>query len=150
MWFDKWLEERVIPEPNSGCWIWLKATDTAGYGMAKDYRTSRNDKAHRLVYRHLIGEIPHGICVCHHCDNRLCCNPDHLFLGTKRDNANDRDRKGRCKRNDGLFNGRHKLTPEEVLEIRLMPGSQQSIADRYGVSQVAISKIKLGKHWRNI
>jgi hypothetical protein len=149
--FDvSWLERRTIPEPNSGCWLWLGGCTGRGYGTSWDPFARRWAQAHRIAYRYLKGEIPDGMCVCHACDNPLCCNPDHLFLGTRFDNAQDRERKGRAKPRRGIFHGNAKLTEQQVLEIRAATGTQQSIANRYRVSANIISLIKHGKIWRSI
>jgi hypothetical protein len=78
------------------CWLWRAYTDKKGYGRCR--LNNRNGvKSHRAVYEILVGPIPDGLCVLHKCDVRNCVNPEHLFLGTHLDNAQDRDSKGRCR-----------------------------------------------------
>lgn len=83
----------------SGCWEWTKAKDKDGYGitsLGKQYLSSdkrKNIRAHRLFYELIKGPIPKGLWILHNCDNPYCINLNHLFLGTSKDNAQDRDRK---------------------------------------------------------
>jgi hypothetical protein len=80
--------------PESGCWIWLGAWDSDGYGKLGN--GGRNFIAvHRLFYAYYKGEIEDGKSVCHTCDTPCCINPEHLFLGTAQDNAVDREKKRR-------------------------------------------------------
>jgi hypothetical protein len=79
-----------------------------------------------------------------------CCNPDHLFLGTRGDNNRDRNQKGREGDRRGILNGRSKLTEQQVLEIRAATGTGQSIAAQYGVNQQMVSRIRLGQAWRHV
>lgn len=130
--------DKTEPEPNSGCWLWTGALKPEGYGtfnfQKKWYR------AHRLAWELEIGPIPDGLCVLHKCDVPSCVNPDHLFLGTKADNTADMCRKGR-------HVGNRKLTWEQVAEIRASSEPQQSLADRFGVSQPAVSAVRTGRSW---
>jgi len=96
------------------------------------------------------GEIPAGICVLHHCDNRACCNPDHLYLGTKLDNARDRVRRKREGDRRGEKNGRAKLTADDVRTIRSSKTNQCVLAADYGISQAMVSQIQRGVAWRHI
>lgn len=84
---------------DQGCWQWTKNKDRLGYGRLKISLGTRllfkTSSAHRFAWELIVGEIPEGMCVLHKCDNRACCNPDHLFLGTQQDNMQDMHKKGR-------------------------------------------------------
>jgi len=106
--------------------------------------------AHRISYQLNIGPIPDDLCVCHRCDNPACINPDHLFLGTKKDNSQDCIDKGRWPDRKGSVNGRAKLTEAQIEEVRNASGSQSAIAARFGVNQQVVSRIKLKQAWRHV
>jgi len=99
------FERHFMPEPNSGCWLWLSALDGAGYGKVRLSHPRRLLSAHRASWELHRGVIPNGLFVLHKCDERTCVNPDHLFLGTHADNMADRSAKGRV-----VGGGKFKLT----------------------------------------
>lgn len=82
----------------SGCWEWSGPKSRGGYGIVGVRVCGAGRSAHRVVWVLMRGEIPPGVFVCHHCDNPPCCNPDHLFLGTNRENILDASSKGRLVR----------------------------------------------------
>ena len=88
-WF--WLQVNFDPD---ACWTWTGYCNAAGYGHVR-WGEDRRVFAHRVAWEAVHGPIPDGLVVCHHCDNPPCVRPDHLFLGTVRDNAQDMIAKGR-------------------------------------------------------
>lgn len=134
----------------SECWVWMRAKRD-GYGRVTFQ--GRKLTAHRLAYTLCVGPIPSGLDVLHHCDNRACVRPDHLFLGTDLDNAADRMMKRRGGDLRGERNGRAKLEPSEVIEIRSLRRvghTCEALAHRFGVSNVAISNISRHLAWRHL
>ncbi len=89
----KSIMKHVSVSDNNGCWNWLGCKLPSGYG--KVGRNGKTYLAHRYVYQEMFGEIPNGIVVMHKCDNPSCVNPDHLSVGTQKDNQDDCRAKGR-------------------------------------------------------
>jgi len=129
-----------------GCWYWTGTTFNTGYG--KIGVRNKQLTTHRLSYILNKGEIINGLQVLHKCDNRLCVNPEHLFLGTIQDNMKDMVIKGRQNKAKGENHGHAKLTNDQVFQIRNATGHQKDIAKKYDVTQQTISKIKNHKHYK--
>ena len=138
-----------------GCWEWTGPIYNGGYGRA--YAGQRKSiGAHRLAWELSRGRIPKGLCVLHHCDNRPCVRPDHLFLGTRGDNARDMAAKGRAhlQRNPHAFAGDKHWTrkrPDRVLRgethnrSRLTESQVIEIRERFAAG--GISKAQLGRDY---
>jgi hypothetical protein len=145
--FWKYVDKRGLDE----CWPWVGARDTSGYGILLVDRKAR--KAHRISWVISGKELPEyagndPIGILHRCDNRLCCNPAHLFLGTNLTNIVDKVLKGRASRKAILANP--KLTAAQVGGIRaLLPTglSHRKIGQLFGVSRSNIGLIANGKTW---
>ena len=133
-------------KPNGDCLEWSACCFNTGYG--KTWAYGKPWLTHRLAL-HLEGIDPTGHFVLHSCDNRRCCNPAHLRLGTHEENMRDMVSRGRQAR--GSNAGTAKLTEQQVLEIRAIRGmTQDAIAERYGVSHDSISLIINRKNWTHI
>lgn len=115
----------------TGCWEWTRARHKYGYGELRSGKSGV--RASRVAYQLWKGEIPHGMCVCHRCDNPPCCNPEHLFLGTHADNIRDASRKERLS---------SKLNWEKVYKIRADPRPYRQISQEYSISESLISNVK--------
>lgn len=121
------------------CWPWTGALNNHGYGVFE--LAGKFHLAHRVAYEQVHGPLG-GLCALHRCDNRPCCNPRHLFAGTRGDNIKDCIAKGRHRQSYG----RLKLTDDQVREIRTTPGTHVEAARRYGVHPTLICRIRSGKH----
>lgn len=139
----------ALPEPNSGCWIWTGYLYGSGYG---GFRTDagRHVHAHRVSYELHRGSIPKGLLVCHRCDFRPCVNPEHLFVGTYSDNANDMHAKSRGNTPRGERHYKAVLTDEDVRSIRADTRSMTVIGREYGFDRSYVWKIKNGWHWEHV
>lgn len=150
------------------CWEWMAGRSGSGYG-AFQISTHKQVKPHRLSYEMCVGPIPAGMDILHHCDNRLCVNPRHLFPGTDLDNARDRSRKGRnntpagdrhpshrhpelIRRGEETSNAR--LTREQVIEIRrryLAGGiTHLALGREYGISAIHVGQLVRRERWAHV
>lgn len=136
------IEFWSMPEPNSGCWLWLGSV-SHGYGQTCGKFTGRKMiRAHRASWEAFHDKpVPPGQVLRHKCDVRSCVNPAHLELGSQRDNIMDAVKRGQHK---------HKLSVEDVQSIYLDGRVQRVIADEYGVTQTQIWRIKRRRTWKHI
>ena len=128
------LHEKLMPIPESGCLIYLGHVERFGHGkigIAKD----KNERTHRVAWMLKHGNIPDGMCVLHKCDVPSCCNVDHLFLGTRKDNNIDKAKKGRALK---------KLSLQDVREIKKTTGPLIETSKLYGVGCEMVSMIRRG------
>ena len=128
--------EKVDKRDLDDCWEWQGGIDTRGYGVLKE-RSYKLIRAHRLAWILTHGEITDDLWVLHKCDNRKCCNPNHLFLGTCQDNHDDMVQKSRQ-----LIGEKHpqaKFSSEQVAEIRRRYAAggilQRELATEYGTTE---------------
>ena len=139
---DERFWERV--QKTEDCWLWVRPTHRAGYG---ELRTSSYvlELAHRLSWRLHFGDVPAGLYVLHKCDNPPCVRPDHLFLGTPKDNTHDMIQKDRHS---------HRLTIDNVRDIRLRYAlggiTQLQLAIEYGMDRSTIGYIVRNKLWAHV
>lgn len=136
-------------DPN-GCHPWLGARRGLGYGHFT--MRGRSYKAHRVAWaianNHPIPDS--SVPVLHSCDNRICCNPAHLRLGTLSENYADMIERGRFQPKRGESHYRSKLTAADVRQIRRSTCSQSALASKYGINQSEISRIRNGLSWRSV
>ncbi len=149
----------------SPCTDFAGAISHSGYGNM--IRNGRQVGAHRAAYEDAFGPIPAGLVVRHTCDNKRCINPEHLVVGTQRDNIQDAKVRGRLAtgerhgsrthperilRGAAHPRGNAKLSPEQVRVIRSLAGllSQRAIAERFEIGQSQVSRIVRGVRWEVI
>lgn len=158
--------DESVPIPFSGCWIFNRAINSDGYGRFKSGGVSY--LAHRYVWQKVNGEIPRGMLICHTCDTPGCVNPDHLFLGTPKENYDDMVRKGRSPElgppTSGRFMPGHKRTPDRrgihhpnakvtdkiVLLIRASDKSSLTLARELNLSPGGVRKIRNRQRWAHL
>ena len=132
------------------CWLWTSAISTPGYG----HLTLRNKEiqAHRLSYELFVGHIPQGKLVLHKtkCNNKICVNPRHLYLGTYADNARDKIICGDQARGEQINTA--KLTKEDILFIRKnkLEIKTKELASRFGINRSTVNRIIRGDIWKHL
>jgi hypothetical protein len=140
--------DKVVPEPNSGCWLWMGYLNAEGYSI---FRIGDSPKrGYRISYEHFKGPAA-GLVIRHKCDTRCCVNPDHLLAGTAADNMADMVARGRHSRGSRHWSRTNpelmfrKLTDADVAEIRTRKMSSSAYAERYGVHCRYITSIWRGQ-----
>ena len=143
------IEERFFSrfkKTENGCWQWNAHADKDGYGVMSSH--GKNIRAHRFSYEHHIGAIPQGMSVCHKCDNPGCVNPEHLFIGSAKDNAQDALTKKRHYIGDK--NGRSKITEDHAKFIKSSSMSGPELAEMFNVNRSTINNIRRGVTWKHL
>lgn len=152
----KSFEKHVIRK--EGCWDWKGSIAKGGYPVMSCRREIGSDRGHRASWIIHKGKIPKGLFVCHSCDNPICTNPEHLWLGTHKENNDDKIKKGRSANNPfpikkGSSNGSAKLNEEKVKEIKKLINigrSCYSLGKEFSVSKQTILRIKNSKNWKHV
>ena len=144
------FDDKYVPDPMSGCWLWTAKTHACGYGIISI--NNRPELAHRVSVK-LSGRDVAGKVVRHKCDNPACVNPDHLLTGSQSDNmadkvAKDRQQKGeRCHQSN--------LTQADIKHIRSVAvkgfgGNIKSLCEQYGITTTSMLDIVNRKTWNHV
>lgn len=133
-------------QEGGGCWGWTGIRSRKGYALI--WCDGNTRRAHRVMWRLAVSEIPPGKQILHHCDNPSCVRPDHLFLGTNEINVSDKVSKGRQVRGERIHVA--KLTEANVREIRGMSGTLSEIAEAFGVHLGTIHSVKAKRNWKHV
>lgn len=135
---EQFRQKHTLNESN-GCLEWSCKTTTTGYGNFYLKSIQKYQKAHRIAWTISFGNIPEGMFVCHKCDNRLCVNPEHLFLGTPKDNHSDMMSKGRQSKPPYMA-GHNKIElSHDIIEL-LGTMSDAQLGRMFGLSKTKISR----------
>lgn len=138
----------------NGCWNWLGSYRKSGYGKMNVGSTTDGSRhtvtVSRASYETFVGPIPPGLVVCHKCDNPKCVNPDHLFVGTFKDNFDDMVAKGRQRLARGTRIASAKLDNQKVRQIRKSSLTVRELSEKYGVDTTTIRHVLKGDTWKHV
>jgi len=144
--------KRVNVKTKDECWEWTASQNRVGWHGQWRNAAGQIELTHRASWRLFKSEIPGGMFVLHKCDNPLCVNPGHLFLGTQSDNLHDMWGKGRARpgTSRGEKHGMSKLTAQAVTEIRNSQLSGVELAKQFGVTTTTICDVRKRRIWKHI
>lgn len=146
----EYFRSRTTVDPQTGCWLWGLGRNRCGYGEFRD-GDGYIKKAHRGAWESVNGPVPARLCVCHRCDVRRCCNPDHLFLGTNAENTHDRDEKQRQVKGSKHWASVFDEPTVAIIKTLLGLGvGLPRLEALYGVSRSALAHIKHGRAWTHV
>jgi len=144
---DVW--KKIDKRGEDECWNWLDRLSN-GYGQMRFNNKAYG--AHRFVYEEVYGMIPEGLFICHKCNNPSCCNPNHLYAGTQKDNQKQMVNEGRSAK--GEMQSLSKLTTRDILKIRSLYSTNEKnqieLGKIFGVDNATISDITRRKTWKHI
>lgn len=148
------IEGKYEPVTESGCWIWTGGCHDRGYGWIQSFRNGRKKviRAHRASYEIHKGPIPDGAFVCHHCDIPSCINPDHLYIGDYKSNAQDKVRRNRMNPAKGERQGNSILKEWQVLYLRSSERTEtiKTLSERWGISVQTLYSANEGRTWKHL
>jgi hypothetical protein len=144
--------KRVNIDQETNCWLWTGSVIKANWHGQWRNAKGAIEPTHRAAWRLFKSPIPEGVCICHRCDNPVCVNPAHLFMGSKSDNARDMWEKGRARPKSSLGenHGMSKLTKEIVKEIRSSKETGAALAKRFGITATTVCDIRKRRTWSHI
>jgi hypothetical protein len=148
---DRFWQKVILVDDSHSCWEWQGYRQKRGYGIIGEMK--RQILTHRCSWALTYGPVPDGKMVLHHCDNPPCVRPNHLFLGSQKDNSDDMIAKGRNRQPRGENSAHAVLTEDDVRSIRawVVSGAKMAeVATLYGVSLGCICHIIAGRSWRHI
>ena len=143
----------VVAAKNN-CIVWIRARNSDGYGLATSIFSRKKELAHRISYQLFTGNQPGKLNVCHTCDNPPCINPNHLFLGTQKQNMQGASERKRFKDRIGEKHPRSTVTEVQVKEMRRLAKdgdlTHQQIADRLSTTKYIVDNVMAFKSWKHI
>ncbi len=145
------FEGKFFKDVDTDCWNWNAGKTGKGYGQFK--LKGKYVQAHRFSYLYYVGEYPEYLHVLHTCDNPLCVNPDHLFLGTNTSNMQDKVLKSRCNHKSGEKHHKAKLTMHQVRRIREFASvevSYRELSNLFSVDTSTIRRIVENKRYKEV
>ncbi len=137
-------------EKTPSCWLWTGGTNTPGYGYFqwREGKKRVSKFAHRFSFEDKVRALAPNEHVCHRCDNPICVNPSHFFIGTHKDNMRDMASKNRVSHGERHWN--RKLSGEKAQHIKQLYEkgvTVKALAEKFGISRQSITDITHGRTW---